>query len=806
MAVSFRQSWCALTAVLALLFAAESLPLRAQQAGAPAVAGTVYDQSGKVIPNATVTVKNSSGATAATATTDPTGHFSVAAPLGTYTVEVTSPGFAGGSIGGYQLTPGAQELSITLSVAPISGAVTVNEVASEASELAPVQASLEEFTPHSEINETFLKNFTSPVTDFTNALQYAPGTFSISPNGIGLGQSNIFFRGFPDGDYTITFDGIPFEDTNTPTHHSWVFFPGQWLGGIDFDRSPGTASTIGPTNFGGSINLFSLPEQSDMNIRGTIAYGSWDTRLLSLDYDTGTFDNGKQSLLFNVHQMESSGYQTGNKQKRDGGTMKYQYNLSDKTTLTLFTGIVDLWTNTPNLNGPTRGQVAQYGDNYLLSDVVDAPNWWGFDHYHVQSNFEYLGIHSDLGHGWKFDDKFYFYRYWNNQSYNNSLTTVSATSAVDKLNGYDKPGDISTLSWENQYGIFRTGIWYEWAYTDRYQIPSNPLTGVDSALPNFHEHFITQSLQPFLEYEWRITPKLSFIAGGKLAYYNMELNQFADNGKIVGNLGGAAFVTHDAGYASWLPSLLARYKIHNNWTIYGQFSEGSIIPPSAVFDVKNGAVEVTPKPTMAKTYQFGSVWKINRLSLDGDAYYTWFQNTYTSYVDPVTSDDVYITSPNSITRGVEGEASVFLAHGISFYVNGTAGKAHYQEAGEPWVDQTPRNTESYGLTYQTKNWDAGIFDKRVGSMWNINGADFQAVQINPFSMTNLYVNYTIRDWMHLNQTRFGLAVNNLFNDHSILQVYPASTSSNLASPNDTLVLMAGRSIMATMTVGFSPRK
>jgi polyisoprenoid-binding protein YceI len=52
-------------------------------------------------------------------------------------------------------------------------------------------------------------------------------------------------------------DGIPFNDTNSPTHHSWAFFPSQFIAGIDFDRSPGSAATIGPTNFGGSINLLS---------------------------------------------------------------------------------------------------------------------------------------------------------------------------------------------------------------------------------------------------------------------------------------------------------------------------------------------------------------------------------------------------------------------------------------------------------------------------------------------------------------------------------------------------------------------
>ncbi len=47
-------------------------------------------------------------------------------------------------------------------------------------------------------------------------IQQAPGAFSLNPNGIGLGQGKTYFRGFSDGQYTMTFDGIPFEDTNTP--------------------------------------------------------------------------------------------------------------------------------------------------------------------------------------------------------------------------------------------------------------------------------------------------------------------------------------------------------------------------------------------------------------------------------------------------------------------------------------------------------------------------------------------------------------------------------------------------------------
>ena len=123
----------------------------------------------------------------------------------------------------------------------------------------------------------------------------------------------------------MTFDGIPFNDTNDPTHHSWVWFPTPFIGSTVFDRSPGDATSIGPANSGGSINLLSREATVDQNIMGTISYGSFNTRMLSLDYDTGLFGgkNKKNSLLLNVHNLSSDGYQTYNNQNRWAGSAKY---------------------------------------------------------------------------------------------------------------------------------------------------------------------------------------------------------------------------------------------------------------------------------------------------------------------------------------------------------------------------------------------------------------------------------------------------------------------------------------------------
>jgi iron complex outermembrane receptor protein len=796
-----------MTIVVCVLTAAALSQVPQSENKGGTITGAVLDASGKPIGGSAVSVRNESGSVPRLTATDAEGKFSVAGLAeGSYTIEASAPSFSSSRRTGVKLAAGGTEaVSLSLNVSELAQSITVEGSISVAAEMAPSQSTLEARSAKSEISPDYIQNFASPIADYTELLNNAPGTFSVNPNGVGLGDSKTYFRGFKDGQYTMQADGIPFNDTNDPTHHSWAFFPSQFIAGVDFDRSPGSAASIGPTNFGGTIDLLSRSVSYTPDIRATASYGSFNTRMLALDLDSGQFGgkDKRSSLTINLHQMLSDGYQTYNYQKRVAGFIKYQYRLNDRTTFTLFSGLVDLWTNTPNLKGPTRAQIAQFGDNYLLSGDPSQPNYYGYNFYHVQTDFSYIGVHSNLGHGWMLDNKLYTYRYWNKQNYNNSTTAINATSGVDKLNGYRKAGDITTVSHEWARGILRTGLWFEWAYTDRYQIPTDPRTWLDTPLSNFHEHFITTSAQPFIEYEYRVTRELSLTAGMKVAQYGMSLTQFADNGKTVGSLGGAPSTFHSADYRAWMPSIDARYKLKNNWTAYAQFATGSNIPPSSVFDSKGAQVAVLPKPTAVKTYQVGSVVKFNRWTLDVDAYYSHFQNPYSSYLDSAGESFFYQTGPSN-TKGIEAEGNILIGAGFNLYLNGTMGSAKYQNTGL-WIASAPKNTEAVGLTYRVKSWDMGFFNKRVGGMYNDNGTINQAVPIDPFNVSNVYLNYTIRGDSYLRGTKIRFGINNLLNKHSIVGVAPASTASNAPAGGDVLTLLPARSFSVTMTFGYAPR-
>src|SRR5262245_21162232 len=589
-----RRRWLLGIAIVALWVTA-FLPLQAQTTGNFAtISGVVVDPDGNVVPNAAVSVKNDLTTATRTATTGPDGRFSVPTlAVGAYTIEVSAPGFAPARSTGLQLAAnGLENISIALSIAKITEEVTVSEFVPLAATLAPSQSSLDARSAQSVISPEYIQNFISPNADYTEVVQMAPGTFSFAPNGAGLGDSKTFFRGFQDGDYTMTFDGIPFNDTNTPTHHSWAFFPGQFIGQTVFDRSPGSASTIGPTNFGGSINMMSNQLRPEQNVRATVSYGSFNTRMYEARYDSGRFGpGGNSNFMLDLHQMKSDGYQTFNFQRRNAFSAKYQYAASPKIVLTAFTSIVELKSNTPDTKVPTRGDVAKFGDNYLMVDDPAKPNYYKYNFYHIPSDFDYVGLAADLSHGWMIDNKVNTYRHYNKQTFNDP-TKLNATSGVDKLNSYRKYGDLIPVIQTSRFGVLRTGLWYEFAKTDRFQTPSDPRTWIDAPLPNFHEKFNTTTAQPYFEYEWHPIQRLSITPVIKYVYYKFDLTQFADNGKTVGNLNGAPFVQHAASFSATQPSFDMNYKLRHNWSVYGQFATGSSIPPSKTFDVKNGEVGV----------------------------------------------------------------------------------------------------------------------------------------------------------------------------------------------------------------------
>ena len=832
-----------------------------QQGGTASISGTVVDSHGSAVPNAAIVAKDQATGKTNQANADSVGHFVVTGiAAGRYTLVVTATGFGASTQKDVLASTQPAGITVALKVGSASETVEVQALAgnSIAAQHALSQDSLDTVEPQSEISSEYIRNFTPATTDYSEIINIAPGTISYNSNGVGLGQGTIYFRGFQDGDFNITWDGIPFNDSNNPTHHSWVFFPGIWVGNVDFDRSPGTAATIGQATYGGSINLLSPEVPKEQSIQPQVSYGSFNTLLLDGQYNSGMLGPKKNiGLSLDVHRMTTDGFQTGNDVNRNGGEIKVLYNPSQNTTITGYSGVIRLFSNAAN-NSPYRAQINTYSWNYMLENNDSTSAFYqAYNTNTVPTDFEYGAIRSTLKHGWLLDVTPYTYSYYNAQYYandpgsdttglvngttptNGSTGTMTeancsiavndangtiAPCATDKLNSYRKYGETSTISQTSKYGTFRTGIWYEWATSNRYQIPSDPLTHQDAVLPNFHENYWTTSYNPYVEYEWHPTKKLTLLAGDKYAYYTLDFKQYADNGKVVGNLNGAPYTTSSGGFGSNLPSASANYHLTNYWSVYGQFGKGDEIPPTSVFDVTGGGQEVSglPSPQLTTAYQGGTVVKLNRFTFDADYYAVKFQNNYIPFAAGANSQgyqlNEYYLGPDSITQGFESEMNASLTHGFNLYANGTVGKAQYTGTGVPSglnVTDTPSYTQGLGLTYQNRGMDLGVIEKRVGDYYDDNGAYHNQVYIAPYNNVNLFMNYTIRKNSFFDESKISFSINNLFNSENITDVIASANNPNpvngsayiattAPSPLDQLNMTAGRSFVVTFKMGIFP--
>src|SRR5207248_1401663 len=151
--------------------------------------------------------------------------------------------------------------------------------------------------PESIVNLQTIQNSIAPTADYAMIAALAPSVTNFSTNGPGLNESKPTLRGFTDGQYNVTIDGIPFGDGNDYTHHTTSYFPAKLLGRVTVDRGPGTASTIGMATFGGTMALETKDPRTTASFVPTLSYGSYKTELAHLEFNTGLIPQAKGGSL-----------------------------------------------------------------------------------------------------------------------------------------------------------------------------------------------------------------------------------------------------------------------------------------------------------------------------------------------------------------------------------------------------------------------------------------------------------------------------------------------------------------------------
>src|SRR5271169_2633655 len=156
--------------------------------------------------------------------------------------------------------------------------VVITAESNQAAATEPAKASLEQMQPESIISHGYIEQVTPETGGWTTILFIAPSVSGITSNGGGVGDYNVVsMRGFKDGQFNVTYDGIAFGDTNDPTHHGADYLPASTISAAVADRGPGAAGDLGQENYGGAIHFFSPAVSDTFGVVQKLTVGTFST-------------------------------------------------------------------------------------------------------------------------------------------------------------------------------------------------------------------------------------------------------------------------------------------------------------------------------------------------------------------------------------------------------------------------------------------------------------------------------------------------------------------------------------------------
>jgi iron complex outermembrane recepter protein len=639
---------------------------------------------------------------------------------------------------------------------------------------APTLAPLTVTQPTSVISQHFIENNASLSSSYDDIVKISPSVYAVSPNGPGLMENQILsIRGFTDGEYNVTFDGIPWGDSNDFTHHTTSYFMDHDLGGISVDRGPGTAATIGNATFGGTIAVNSKAPGADTSVTPYLGYGSFNTQIVGAQVDTGPVARyGGAAAFLDVESLSSDGYLHNAGQDRKNVFTKIAAPVNDATVVT-FVGMYNQVHQFVSL-GATAAQIAEFGPRYALSNDPTNQNYYGYNYDRIHTDFEYLGVVSRLGGGWTIDNKVYTYAYYHDGS--NGLdpngetpngTSYGANDVPGQLlvNNYRSWGDTFKAREDLSFGDLQAGLW-----VDR-QTNLRSLTEVDftlggalnpegnptSLIPGV-DRLLNQTLttlQPFVQLDWKILPDLTLSPGVRYDHFERSVDS-----QVNVKSGGAQSYSND--FSATLPSFLAHYQIASDWAAYAQAAKGFLAPNENFFNYSDPrSTDISPQQSW--NYQVGSSWQTKALSLSADVYYIDFKNLIGS--ETIGGDTVFFNQGGVTYKGVEAEATGYLGMGFSLYANGSINSAKDKDSGQ-WIPDAPKATATAGAIYNLQGWYASLLDKWVGKSFGDTG---QTQPIDAFSTLDGALGYTVAPnsgW--LSKASLKLSFNNLLDSHKII--------------------------------------
>jgi iron complex outermembrane receptor protein len=685
-------------------------------------------------------------------------------------------------------------------------------------ETAPAKASLDTMEPQTIINKSYIEDSVAESGTYTSILAIAPSMTGTDLNGPGLSDGGVknTLRGIQDGNFGINYDGIPFGDTNGPTHHSESYFPASIIGSIDVDRGPGNAGNFGPSTYGGSVNLFSEALTSNTSARVQATAGSFGTTVFNGNYQTGDFNvlGMTDRLLVNYQDTNTAGYLSHQSSAAQNYTVKFQTEIAPGWTATLFGSYNGLFQQLEDNSGATAAQLTRFGKDYALQTTNPAAgNYAAYNHVHKKTDIGYLRLQGDLGWGIHIDNTSYTYAY-----VNKTLSTLSVMQTAADINkgitenngtifgGVKFPNDIPGYTKQNAYrnwgdifriskdfdfgwltGQVRTGVWWESSTSQRARsdydatlcnsspIGCHPFNGpifpdssnvaAGKSAPfgggffEYQEHSGWNQYQPFIELELHPLPDLTITPGFKYVWWNHYVRAPLEQKRVpVGPANAQFTTTHD------LPFVMANYKIQPSWSVYAQYAQGIYVPDISSFEQKTLATSF-PKAQTTTNYQAGTVYYADQFTFDADVYYIGVNNNIVFQACNLPpnsgspSETCGVNTGVATYKGIEGEGTYAFGgdlEGLSVFLNGSLNNS---KTGGKWAKQAPMWTSASGIFYKSGIWKFSLIDKIVGQQYS-------DLANTTFYKLGAYNNMDAKGSVSWDNLEFGLGIYNLLNSRS----------------------------------------
>jgi iron complex outermembrane receptor protein len=695
-------------------------------------------------------------------------------------------------------------------------------------QVAPSQGSLIATQPQSIVGRDFIQNNDAPAANYTDIIKLAPSVWTVDPNGPGLMENlGTSIRGFQDGQFNVTFDGIPWGDSNDFTHHSTSYFMAWDIGNVIVDRGPGNAGTLGDATFGGTIYVQSDDPKRQMGLSTMASYGSFNTQVYGIRFDTGEVAGwGGLRAFLSLKTMSSDGYLTNAHLERSNAFLKIVQPIDESTEVTAAANLNKVRQNPPV--GATPAQMAAFGVNYAYNTNPDSQGYYGYNLDVISTDYEYVGVLSKVA-GWTFDNKVYTYGYFHD-GYNGldvgGVLPNGATGAGDTPNGtaygandvpgnllinnYRSVGDIFRVSRDLGPGNVQAGAWFDHQsnYRALYEVDFsnnlayNPDLAVPpGALPQAaytdrlqHNQLFTR--QVYAQYLWHIVPALDLTAGDK--YVNFQRVIVAPV-----NQGTQLPLDYSETWTRNLPSVDLHYSILDNWSAYAQYSKGFLAPNLNVLYVDDPGKN-TLKPEGTTNVQIGTTWVGQGLTLSADAYTINFSNEIAPFFTVFDGEEVkqFQNLGGTKYKGFEAEGTYVIGLGFSVYANGSYNIARLT-TDNSWVPLTPNRLSAVGLLYNGGPWQGSLIEKYVGRRY---GDAEDAYPLGGYGTADAAVNYTFGPWMGaLKNAKVGVTVQNITDRKSIyfLGGYTnGSTPPGYVNGNPLFFTLPGRSAQLNLSASF----